>query len=150
LAAVTAATLAAAVPLILRLDTHVRGLPTFLILATCAAIAQLFVVRTNREDAYHTAIVFLIAGALLLPPELVALMGVVQHVPEWLKRRTSWHVPTFDICTSTLSALAASFAARFLLDDVDTRWALAALVAALVFVALNDALLAGMLYLSRG
>ena len=41
--------------------------------------------RTPRNQAYHTTIVFLIPAAMLLPPELVALMGVVQHVPEWLQ-----------------------------------------------------------------
>ena len=81
----------------------------------CAAIAQLFVVRTTRDQSYHTSTVFLIAGALLLPPELVVLMGVVQHVPEWLKHRYPWYMQTFNIANYTLDALAAWGVARLVL-----------------------------------
>jgi diguanylate cyclase (GGDEF)-like protein/putative nucleotidyltransferase with HDIG domain len=156
LTAVGIATAAAAGPPIARLGVHTHGWPTFLILASCAAIAQLFVVRTTRDHSYHTAIVFLIAAALLLPPEMVALMGVVQHIPEWLKHRYTWYIQTFNICNYTLNALAASWAARHLLEvhagfvGYHGRWALAGLVACVVFVVMNDALLAGMLYLARG
>src|SRR5215467_5440539 len=79
----------------------------FFILGSAAATAQLFRVQTPRDQAYHTAIVFVIAAALLLPPELVALMGVVQHIPEWLKHRYAWYIQTFNICNYTLDALAA-------------------------------------------
>ena len=34
-----------------------------------------------RDTAFHTSWVFLIPSAILLPPELVALLGVVMHVP---------------------------------------------------------------------
>ena len=70
-----------------------HGWPTFLVLASCAAIAQLFVVRTPRDQSYHTTIVFLIPAAMLLPPELVALRGVVQHIPEWLKGDPTYPPP---------------------------------------------------------
>ena len=40
-----------------------HGWPTFLVLASCAAVAQLFVVRTPRDQTYHTTIVFLIPAA---------------------------------------------------------------------------------------
>src|ERR671914_2629894 len=85
LAGVGAATVVAAALPLSNLSIHTPGWPTFLVLAACAAVAQLFVVRTPRDQSYHTSIVFLIPAALLLPPELVALMGVVQHIPEWLK-----------------------------------------------------------------
>ena len=35
---------------------------------------------------------------LLLPVGLVALLAVVQHVPEWLKMRYPWYIQTFNIC----------------------------------------------------
>ncbi len=73
--AIVAATLAAAVPLVTRVDTHAHRWTAFLVLSTCAALAQLFVVRTTRDQSYHTSVAFLIAGALLLPPELVVLMA---------------------------------------------------------------------------
>ena len=57
-----------------------------------------FVVGTPRHQAYHTTIVFLIPAVMLLPPELVALIGVIQHVPEWLKNRNAWYSQIFNIC----------------------------------------------------
>src|SRR5919201_4189462 len=113
-AVVATTTAAAAIPPIARLDVHTHGWPTFVLLAACAAIAQLFGVTTIRDHSYQTSIVFLIAAALLPPPELVALMGVVQHIPEWLKTRLAWYIQTFNICNYTLDAMAAWWAARLL------------------------------------
>src|SRR5919199_1055905 len=53
-----------------------------------------------------------VAAVLLLPPEMVALIGVIQHIPEWLKHRYAWYIQTFNICNYTLTALAASWAAH--------------------------------------
>ena len=81
-----------------------------------AAVAQLFVARTPRGAArYYTTIVFLIAGVLLLPVGLVALIAVIQHVPEWLKMRYPWYIQTFNILNYTLNCLAAWFAAHLVL-----------------------------------
>jgi hypothetical protein len=111
---VAVATAAATLPFMARLqDTH--DWVAFFILGSAAAVAQLFVVRTPRDQAYHTAIVFLIAGAFLLPPELVALMGIVQHVPEWLKMRYRWYLQTFNICNYVLGSMAVWFLARQIL-----------------------------------
>ena len=76
---------------------------------------------TPGNQSYHTTGVFLVAGALLLPPELVALMATVQHVPDWLKRRLPFHIQTFNIANYTLSAMAAWAAAHFLLDVAAVR-----------------------------
>src|SRR5436190_21926561 len=83
------------VPLLIRLSSETPNWIAFFVLGTCAAVAQLFVVRTPRSQAYHTTIVFLIPAAMVLPPELVALMGLVQPVPEWLKNRIAWYSQTF-------------------------------------------------------
>src|ERR1041384_319699 len=110
LGAVGVVTLVAAIPPLSRLspDSHGWGTwGTFFVLAACAAVAQLFVVRTPRDQSYHTSIVFLIPAAILLPPELVALMGVVQHIPEWLKVRYPWYIQGFNIANYTLNGLAA-------------------------------------------
>src|SRR5438105_6905927 len=156
-AVITVGTAASAIPPIARLDVHTHGWPTFLVLAGCAAVAQLFGVTTIRDHSYQTSIVFLIAAALLLPPELVALMGVVQHIPEWLKTRLAWYIQTFNICNYTLDALAAWWAAHLLRSEhvvplmgSQGRAALAGLGACLVFVGLNHLLLALMLFLGRG
>jgi diguanylate cyclase (GGDEF)-like protein/putative nucleotidyltransferase with HDIG domain len=153
LGAVGVATLVAAVPLLSRLSPHTEEWPTFLVLAVCAAIAQLFVVRTPRDQSYHTTIVFLIPAALLLPPELVALMGLVQHIPEWLKVRYPWYIQSFNICNYTLNGLAAWGAVdlvRSLNLSREPEMALAGLAACVVFVATNHVLLATMLHFARG
>jgi diguanylate cyclase (GGDEF)-like protein/putative nucleotidyltransferase with HDIG domain len=155
-AAVVAAALAAAIPLTLRISERTSGWTAFLVLSTCAAIAQLFVVRTTRDQSYHTSTAFLIAGALLLRPELVVLMGVVQHIPEWLKHRYAWYIQTFNICNFTLNGLAAWGVARLIIgqtpawDERGLVSGLAGLAACVVFVALNHTLMAAMLHLARG
>jgi diguanylate cyclase (GGDEF)-like protein/putative nucleotidyltransferase with HDIG domain len=150
---VAAIAVAAALVPLSHLKPGSHGWPTFLVLASCAAVAQLFVVRTPRDQSYHTTIVFLIPAALLLPPELVALMGVVQHIPEWLKVRYPWYIQGFNIANYTLNGLAAWSAVHVVqsLDlGEDVTLALAGLAASVVFVALNHMLLATMLHFARG
>jgi diguanylate cyclase (GGDEF)-like protein/putative nucleotidyltransferase with HDIG domain len=143
---------AASIPLVTQLRADTPGWATFLVLGSTAAIAQLFVVRTPRNQAYHTTVVFLIPAVMLLPPELVALLGLIQHVPEWLKNRNAWYSQTFNICSWTLSLLAtwASFhailGADHFIPNGDLRLALAGIAAAAVFVAINHILLAPMLH----
>ena len=155
-AVVVAVTTAGATLLLPRIHDGRSGWTAFIVLSACAAIAQLFVVRTTRDQSYHTSIAFLIAGALLLPPELVLLMGVVQHVPEWLKHRYAWYIQTFNIANYTLDGLAAWGVAQLVLRhapgwvNAGPRTAVAGLAACVVFVGLNHALMAGMLYLARG
>jgi diguanylate cyclase (GGDEF)-like protein/putative nucleotidyltransferase with HDIG domain len=155
LCAVAAVAAAAAGPLLARLGSGTHGWTTFSVLAVCAAFAQLFVVRTVRDYSLHTAIVFLVVAALLLPPELVALMGVVQHLPVWLKGRFAWYIQTFNICNYTLDGLAAWGAVALVTRHLtalgaDERLALAGLAACVTFVGLNHTLLAATLYLARG
>jgi diguanylate cyclase (GGDEF)-like protein/putative nucleotidyltransferase with HDIG domain len=143
---------AAAVPLLTHLRVATNGWVTFIILGSAAAFAQLFVVRTPRNQSYHTTIVFLIPAVMLLPPELVALMGLIQHVPEWLKNRNAWYSQTFNICNYTLANLAAwlSFHSILRADHIvpsqDLRYALAGMAASAVLVAVNHILLAPMLH----
>jgi diguanylate cyclase (GGDEF)-like protein/putative nucleotidyltransferase with HDIG domain len=150
---VAAVTLAISVPLLSRLSPHTPGWTTFLILGTIAAVAQLFVVRTPRNQSYHTTIVFLIPAVMLLPPELVVLIGVVQHIPEWLKNRSAWYIQIFNICNWTLSMLAAYAAFHGMLrvaPESNVEYALAGLSAAAAMVAVNHLLMAPMLHLARG
>src|SRR4029078_4286764 len=125
-------------------------------LASAAATARLSVVRTPADQAYHTDIVFLIPAALILPPELLVLVAVVQIVPECLKMRARWYRQTFNILDYSLSAMAAWFVGRVLIlghagiGNDALRLSLAALAACVVFVAVNHILLAVMLRLARG
>jgi diguanylate cyclase (GGDEF)-like protein/putative nucleotidyltransferase with HDIG domain len=129
---------------------------TFALLAAAAALAQFFVVITPRNQSYHTTIVFLIPASLLLPPELIPLIAVVQHLPEWLKERYAWYIQSFNIANYALDLLAAWATARavirasWLIPGDEARIAAAWILAALVFVVANHILLALMLRLGRG
>ena len=106
---------------------------------------------------YHTSVVFLVAAALLLPPELIVLIPLVQTIPEWLKERYPWPIQVFNISNYTLDALAAwgvSHLIRFhgsgLIPSPHLRFAIAGLAACVVFVAMNHVLVAVILKLGRG
>src|SRR5438477_3768799 len=95
-------------------------------------------------------------AALILPPELLALVAVVQMVPEWLKMRYRWYLQTFNIFDYLLSAMAAWCVGRVVLlehagiSNGALRLSVAGVAACLVFVAVNHTLLAVMLRLARG
>jgi diguanylate cyclase (GGDEF)-like protein/putative nucleotidyltransferase with HDIG domain len=152
---VALATALSTLPFLGRLQ-HTHEWAAFLVLGSAAAIAQVFVVRTPNDQAYHTAIPFMLAAALLLPPELVALMGIVQHVPEWLRMRYRWYLQTFNICNYVLASMGVWFFGQHLMLNSSgitndaLRTALAGIVGCLVFVALNHANLAFMLHHARG
>src|SRR4051794_7829437 len=151
---VATATAAATLPFLARLQ-HTHEWVAFFILGSAAATAQLFRVQTPRDQAYHTAIVFLIAAAFVLPPELVALMGIVQHIPEWLKIRYRWYLQTFNICNYVLGSMAVWFLAHHIMNwnaicDRTLRVAIAGLVCCVVFVAINPTVVALMLHFARG
>jgi diguanylate cyclase (GGDEF)-like protein/putative nucleotidyltransferase with HDIG domain len=150
---VVGGTLAASLPTLARLGPDTRRLTDFAVLAGGAAIAQLYVVITPRHQAYHASIVFMVAAALILPPELVVLVGMLAHVPEWLKLRYPWFIQVFNISNFTLNGLAAWGAARLVMQAPihgDLRFALAGFAACVVFVAVNHLLLSTMLLLARG
>ena len=150
---VAAVATATTVPLLSQLSLDTPGWATFVILAAIAAVAQLFVVRTPRNQSYHTTIVFLVPAAMLLSPALVALIAIVHHIPEWLKTRSAWYIQIFNICNWTLAMLAAyaSFHAVIRLGpDSNVVYALAGISAATAIVAVNHASFAPMLHLARG
>jgi diguanylate cyclase (GGDEF)-like protein/putative nucleotidyltransferase with HDIG domain len=138
------------VPFIAEVDRGTGGWLEFAVLATCVAIAQFFVVRTPGNKSYHTTGVFLIAAALLLPPGLLALVPLIQHIPEWLRSRWTWYVQSFNILVYTIATMGAWFAAELvfrsggLIENADVRFALAGTAAAVVLVVLNTSLLAPM------
>jgi len=130
---------------------------TFVVLAVAATIAHTFPVKSPRNMMYHTSSVFSVAAALLLPPELIVLIPLVQTVPEWLKERYPWPIQGFNISNYTLNALAAWGAADLIdkhgagiVQNSDARFAVAGAAAALAFVAVNHVLVAFVLKLGRG
>jgi PAS domain S-box-containing protein len=136
-----------------RLDASTHGWPTFVALAGAAAAAQLLIVPTGRNHGFHTALVFIVCAVLLLPPELVALLGIAQHVPAWVRNRYPAYIGVFNVANYTVAALAAWGAAHLVHPDApDGEWTFAAagLAAAVTFVGVNHLLLSSMLKLARG
>jgi diguanylate cyclase (GGDEF)-like protein/putative nucleotidyltransferase with HDIG domain len=142
------AALALDVFLLTRLNESTGNWTAFVCFSIGAAIAQLFVVRSSWNHAYETVAVFLVASALVLPPELVVLVPIIQHVPEWLKQRYPWNVEASSIASATLAVLASWGSAWLVLGDgglasSDTaQVALAGALAACVFVIVDHGLLA--------
>ena len=94
---------------------------------------------------------------MLLPPELVVVVCVVQHVPEWLRQRYPWFIQSFNIANAVLSGLAAwSVQAAVARNgahvgaSAGTAAVVVACAAATTYVLVNHALLARMLRLARG
>src|SRR5882757_5458515 len=149
-------TIASAGTFYLRAPEIRNGWVTFVVLAAAATVAQIFPVKSPRNAMYHTSVVFLVAAALLLPPELIVLIPLVQTVPEWLKERYPWPIEAFNISNYTLNALAAWGVAdlvehygKHTIANSDARFAVAGLLACMAFVAVNHVLVAVILKLSR-
>jgi diguanylate cyclase (GGDEF)-like protein/putative nucleotidyltransferase with HDIG domain len=149
------AAVAFAAPFLVRLGHQTSGWATFAVLALGAAASHTFTVRTARDSAFHTSWLFLIPAALLLPPDLVALIGLAMHIPEWLKERYAWYIQSFNICNYTVANLTTWAAADGvlhlgLIGNDNLRWALAGAVACVVAVAMNHIGLAPMMMFARG
>jgi diguanylate cyclase (GGDEF)-like protein len=150
-AAVVATAATAAAP-----EAQVRW-EIFLAVLAGGALAQVFATHTPGNQVFHTGLAFSVAAALLLPPELVVVVCVLQHVPEWLRQRYPWFIQSFNIANVVLSGLAA-WSVRAALGtngmhvgiSAKTSDVLVASCAAATFVLVNHALLARMLRLARG
>ena len=155
--AVAAVAVAVATPFALRIDQATGSWARFVLIATGAAVAQLFVVHQGprTHQSYHAHGVFLIPAILLLPPELLVLVAVVQHVPEWLKERYAWYIQSFNICVFTIASMGAwavshrILAADGTIHDAELRFALAGFAACVLYVGLNHVVLAPMLRFAR-
>ena len=136
-----------------RLGPDTEGWLTFFVLAGAAAAAQLMIVPTGRNHGFHTALVFIVAAVLLLPPELVAFLGIAQHGPAWIRNRYPAYIGIFNVANYTLAALAAWGTAHLIhpgAPNGDGSFAAAGAVAAVTFVGVNHLLLGSMLLLARG
>ena len=153
---VGAAALAVTVPFLTALDRNTGDWLEFVVLSASVAVAQFFVVRTPGNKSYHTTGVFLIAAALLVQPALLALIPLIQHIPEWLRSRGTWYVQSTNIFVFTIATMSAWGAAHVisgandLIASDDIRFALAGTAAAVVLVVLNSGLIAPMIRLVHG
>jgi len=79
----------------------------FAVILAGGALAQVFATQMPGNQVFHTGIAFSVAAALVLPPELVVVVCVAQHLPEWLRQRYPWFIESFNIANVVLSGLAA-------------------------------------------
>ena len=125
----------------------------FAVLTASACAVHLLSMETS--ESYSAALVFFVAGALLLPPQLTALMIVVAHLPEWARVRYPWYVEVFAIARWVCASLAAYVVCGLFVDLADAdqhiaRLALGGAAGAAACVLVDRGLLAGMLRLSHG
>jgi diguanylate cyclase (GGDEF)-like protein/putative nucleotidyltransferase with HDIG domain len=156
LMALTALAAAISIPAITQLEGsgphHWR---LFIVLVIATAGSHLFRSDPSSSTSFHPSWVFLIASVLLLPPELVAFMGVLMNIPEWLKYRYRWYIQTFNIANYSITCMigwavgAGILSLHGLIPNAEARWAVASLVVCVATVGTNHALLAEMLSLGR-
>lgn len=129
----------------------------FAVVLGAGSLAQIFATHTSGNQVFHTGLAFTVAAALLLPPELVVVVCILQHVPEWLRQRYPLYIQGFNVANFIVSALAAwSVRAAFgragvgVVGSSSVSAVLVAVAAAAAFVVVNHVLLARMLQLARG
>jgi two-component system, cell cycle sensor histidine kinase and response regulator CckA len=120
------------------------------LLLPLAALSSRFRVAVGRNHSFHPGPAFIVAGALVLPPLLLVGLVLAVHMPLVSGDRKPWYIQGFNLSNYTLSALGAWSVASAIGPGTDETFALAGLLAAVVFVAVNHALLAIMLRLARG
>jgi two-component system cell cycle sensor histidine kinase/response regulator CckA len=148
---VVAAAVAASVPVLLQLRLEPRVLLVFALICLGAALGSVLIVSTERNHGFNTALVFIAAAVMLLPPALIALMGLAQYWPDLIRRRYPWYSQLFNLANWTLDALAAWGAAHLVTQALSGQvgHAVGAAAACLVLVGSNHLLLAGALCLAR-
>jgi putative nucleotidyltransferase with HDIG domain len=125
----------------------------FVVLTVAASVAQLSSVQLTRSRVFQPAIVFVVAGALLLDAEQLVLLCVLHNIPDWIKQRYAWYIQPFNIANYVFAGLAAWSAAHAIASSSAApgpREASAGVVAAVVCVCVNRGLLLPMLRLGRG
>src|SRR5439155_1611442 len=94
-----------------------------------------------------------VGGAMLLPPQLLVLIPLISHLPDWIRKRYAWYIQTFNILNFTLAVMCAWGAARLVDHTLAGRsagWAAGAAAAAVTYVVLNNVGFAVILHLARG
>lgn len=138
-ALVGVAAVAAFLPLAMLIGLNRDTWLTTLILTSGAACSQVIDTSVARHRSMHIAHVFVLAAALLLPPQLVLFVAAVQFVPRWLRRQEQPAEFLLDVVVVAVTAIAAWSAGswRGAVSEAigpGAAWATAGLAACLVFV----------------
>jgi diguanylate cyclase (GGDEF)-like protein len=150
LAAVVLAAAGASLAVVARLSPDTRGWGTFALLLVLASIAQLFIVEKPGGQSYRSAIVFIIAAAILLPAQFVVLISVLHYVPSWFRHKRKNIVRAFNAANTTLGALAAWGVFHLLRGHDHIEYLVGGAAACVAFVLTIHLLLALMLHLRAG
>lgn len=154
--ALGAVTLGAAAPFYLRVHDVNRSWISLVLLAAATTFAQMFPVKSPQNVVYQTSIVFLLAASLVLRPELLVLIPLLQTIPEWLRERYPLPIEASNVANYTLSALAAWGTADLIrfhettIGSSNARFAVAGLTACAAFVVANHVIVALTLHFVRG
>ncbi|MER3409353.1 MAG: hypothetical protein C4306_04435, partial [Thermoleophilia bacterium] len=102
-------TLALGLPALATLDFGSGRWFPFLVLVLFGIAAQTLVEQADRERAHRVAVVVVLAaGALLLPPEQVALAAFFLYLPRWLKMLEGpWQAHARELFTDLGGGMAA-------------------------------------------
>ena len=134
---------------------------TFVALTALTIVSQFLEVEAPGRQSYYPHLVFLFAGALLLPSSYFALLVLIPHVAEWIRKRLAkspllrnWYIQPFNIATHLIAGAAARWLFTALVSDA-TAFAtpaslLAVTLAAVVYVLINHLLVGLALLLARG
>jgi len=147
--------LLAAVFMLVEISARVElNSPAVWILLIAASVAHAFPVIAPRHQAYHATQAFLMASVLLLSWPAIALIILVTHLAEWLRRRRPWYIQLYNAAVYLLSA-GAALATLVLLDGLpfgfgDPRRIGSAIASAIVLPLMNHALTVVVLRLARG
>ena len=127
------------------------GLLFAVMLALCTA-GGLFEVAGPGRYALQPHLPVFVAGAAVLSPVAIAALAVASFVPGGIRRRDRWYLTAFNVGTWLSAGIAAHMVIRLGgPGTADDALAVTALFGgALVFVALNHALVAAVAPLSRG
>jgi len=130
-------------------------------LTTLTILTQFFEAEAPGRQSYYPHLVFLFAGAILLPPFLFVLLVAIPHLVEWVRKRLAdspllraWYIQPFNIATHIIAGIAARQAFTALAPaatSLSTPLSLLAVtVGALIYVLLNHLLIGLALVLARG
>src|SRR5579864_2406747 len=128
----------------------------FATLAVAAGVAHLFPVSSvEHRQAYHVSLPFFIAAAILLPPGPLALLVLLVHLAEWIRRpKRSWFAQSFNLSVYIAGTAVAQVGYHWLwsgpLDLSAPMCVLGAALAVVGFGLLNRVLVSGVIWLCNG
>lgn len=141
-----------------------NNLPPLWLFATLTLVCSLmriFVIEAPRHRSYEGSTIILVTGLWLLPFWLYIALVIISHAVEWVKERwtergllRNWYIQPFNMAKAVISG-SSSLAIINLFSlqpglPISQHSLLMTLLTLVVYVAVNQGLLAIALYLARG